>query len=70
MKVKPIQHDIPGKQWESVGTDIFMLNNKTYLCIVDYHRKLPIIKLTDGLSADNLIKTCKVIFAGYWLQEI
>ena len=23
--------------WESVGTDIFTINNKHYLCIVDYH---------------------------------
>ena len=25
-------------------TDIFMLNNKGYLCIVDYHSKFPVVK--------------------------
>ena len=28
---KLIQHYIPGKPWETVGVDIFMLNNKTFL---------------------------------------
>ena len=39
------------------------LNNKTYLCIVDYHRKFTVMKLTDVLNSDSLIKICKIIFA-------
>ena len=30
--------------------------------VVDYHGKLPVIRKTEGLSADNLILVCKIIF--------
>ena len=40
-------------------------NNKNYLCIVDYHRKFPMVKRLEGLSAEDLITTVKVIFTEY-----
>ena len=46
---------------------MFTLYNKHYLCIIDYHRKLPIIKKTGDLSVDSLILTIKVMFAEYRL---
>ena len=52
-----------------LGTDIFTLNNKQYLCIVDYHSKFPIIKKTKDLSADSLIFMCKIIFAEYGILK-
>ena len=39
--------------------------NKTYLCVVDYHSKSPVIKRMEGLSAESLITTVKIIFAEY-----
>ena len=51
--------------WEVLGADIFQLNNKNYLCTVDYHSKFPVIKRMEGLSAENLITTVKIIFAEY-----
>ena len=32
------------KQWEVVGTCIFMINNKDLLCIVDDYSRFPIVK--------------------------
>ena len=32
-----ICHEVPSRQWEKVGTDIFMLDDKSYLCTVDYY---------------------------------
>ena len=64
-KKKIIHHEIPLQPWEVLGVDIFQLNNKNYLCIVDYHSKFPVIKRMEGLSAENLIATIKVIFAEY-----
>ena len=52
----------PGKLWETVDKGLFMLNNKTYLYIVDYHSKLLAVKLMDGLSADSLIKMWKIMY--------
>ena len=45
--------------------DIFQFNSKKYLCIVDYHSKFLVIKRMEGLSAENLIATVKIIFAEY-----
>ena len=48
---------------------MFTLDNKQYLCIVDYHNKFPIIKKTADLSADSLILNCKIIFAEYGIPR-
>ena len=58
-----ISHKIPG-QSESVGTDIFTINNKLYFCFMDYHSKFLIIKQVEKFSADHLIR-CKIIFSKY-----
>ena len=62
---KIIHHNIPIRTWDKISADMFTLNNKQYLCIVDYHSKFPIVKKTKDLSADNLILACKIIFAEY-----
>ena len=35
-KDKVMSYEIPGRPWESVITDILTINNKHYLCIVDF----------------------------------
>ena len=64
-KEKITHHDIPLRQWEVVGADVFHFKNKHYLWIVDYNSKFPIIKRLEGLSADNLINMVKIIFTEY-----
>ena len=64
-KEKIIHHNIPLGPWEVLGIDIFHFNNKNYICIVDYHSEFPIVKRLEGLSADSLITTTKVIFTEY-----
>ena len=64
-KEKIIHHNIPLRPWEVLGTDIFHFNNKNYLCIVDYYSKFCIVKRLEGLSAESLITTTKVIFSEY-----
>ena len=64
-KEKIIHHDVPLRPWEVLDVDIFHLNNKKYLCIIDYHSKFPVIKRIEGLSAGSLIATIKVIFTEY-----
>ena len=46
---------------------MFTLNNKNYICILDYHSKFPVIKKKEDLSADSLILACKIIFFRIWL---
>ena len=64
-KEKIIHHDIPLRPWEVISADIFHFNNKNYLCVIDYNSKFAVIKRLEGLSAENLINTIKVIFAKY-----
>ena len=68
-KEKLIHHDILLRPWEVLGADKFQLNNKKYLCIVDYHSKFPVIKRMEGLSAENLITTVKIILAEYGIPH-
>ena len=60
---------ILARPWEVIGADMITLNNKHYLCIIDYHSKFTVIKKTEDLSADSLILTCKIIFAEYELPK-
>ena len=39
------------------------------MCIVDYNRKFPVIKRLEGLSAESLINTVKIIFAKYGIPQ-
>ena len=61
-KDETVSHEIPGRLWESVGADIFTIDNKCYLHIVDYHSKFPIIEEVEGFGAENRIKICKIFF--------
>ena len=68
-KEKIIHHDIPLRPWEVLGAELFHLNNKNYLCIIDYHIKFPVIKRMEGLSAESLITTIKVTFVEYGIPH-
>ena len=68
-KDRSVHHDIPIRPRDMVGADMLTLNNKNYLCIVDYHSKFPIIMKTKDLSADSLILVCKAIFAEYRIPK-
>ena len=68
-KEKIIHHDIPLRPWEVFGTDVFHFNNKNYLWLVDYHSEFPIVKRLEGLSAESLITTIKVIFTEYGIPH-
>ena len=48
---------------------MFTLNNKHYLCTVNYHSKFTIIKKAEDLSADSLILAYEVIFAEYGIPK-
>ena len=64
-----MSHEIPGRPWEFVGTDFFAINNRHYLCVVDYHIKFLVVKQMEGFSVDSLINTCKIIFLEYGLHR-
>ena len=52
-----------------VGVGTFQLDNKNYLCTVDYHSKFPEVKKVEGLSADSLGSTFKVVLSEYGIPK-
>ena len=54
-KEKIIPHEIPGKQWEAIGMDMFSSNNSSFLCVVHYHSKSPIVKKSISRQPNNLL---------------
>ena len=64
-----IYHDIPLHPWEVISMDVFHFNNKNYLCIIDYNSNFPVIKKLEGLSAESLTTTTKIIFAEYDIPQ-
>ena len=68
-KEKTIHHDILMRPWDVISADVFQLNNKNYICIVDYHSKFPVVKRMDGLSADSLIAAVKICRIWHTLQN-
>ena len=52
-----------------MGADVFMVNAKMLLGIVDYYRKFPIVKTVGSLAVDDLVQMAKMIFAEYGLPK-
>ena len=48
---KALNYEVPCRPREVVGGDVFVINNKTLLCVVDYHSKFPIVKKVKNLLA-------------------
>ena len=59
----------PIRPWDVIGADMFQLNDKNYLCVIDNHNKFLIVKKTEGLSADSLISAFKVVFSEYGIPK-
>ena len=56
---------MPGKSLDTVG----VLSNNTYFYVLDNHNKFMLVKQAEGLSADSLMKTCKIMFAEHGLPR-
>ena len=47
------------------GAAIFFLLKIKHWCFVDYYRKFPIVKKAISLTADDLVKAAKIVFAEF-----
>ena len=56
-------HEIPELPWTKIGCDIFEINGKPHIAVIDYYSKfIEMSRIHDKLSA-TIIKTLKSIFA-------
>ena len=64
-----IEHDTPKNPWTKVGTDLFELNNKSYLIIVDYTSNFfDLSQLPNKLSKTIVLHT-KRIFSKFGIPK-
>ena len=58
-------HEIPSVPWSKVATDIFHFESKSYLLVVDYTSRLPIVRELKSMSAQHITKHFRLIFYEY-----
>ena len=62
-------HEIPTFLWTKIATDIFHFEGDSYLLLVDYTSRYPIICKLTSMTAQHVIGHLKVIFSEYgWLD--
>ena len=62
---------IPAFLWTKLATDIFCFEGDSYLLLVDYTSRFPVICNLTSMTAQHVINHLKVIFSKYgWLDTI
>ena len=59
----PLSHEVPPVPWSKVAMDIFHYESQSYLPIVDYTSRFPIIRKLKSMSAQHVTKHFKSIFS-------
>ncbi len=58
-----LHHNIPPTPWWKLGSDLYHINNKDYLIIVDYFSKYPIVAQLSTLTSSSVVKAFKTTCA-------
>ena len=58
-------HEIPSVPWSKVATDIFIFKSKSYLLVVDYTSRFPIVRELKSMSAQHVTEHFRLIFSEY-----
>ena len=64
-----IPHDIPPKQWDTLGSDLFFWNNASYLLVSDYYSKFPLVRKLVNLRSETTIAHFKSIFEEFGIPS-
>ena len=63
--------EIPAFPWTKIATDIFHFEGDSYLLLVDYTSRYPIICKLNSMTAQHVVRHLKVIFSEYgWPNAI
>ena len=65
----PSDSDVPERQWQTVGSDLFVLNGSNYLLVVDYLSPFFEIAKLNNTSSASFVKNLKSIFARHRILE-
>ncbi len=64
------QHQETLEPWAKVGMDLFSLNGKDYMVVIDYMSNFPEVALLSGTSAKQVITHTKAIFARHGIPKV
>ena len=62
--------DLPKEPWQKVGTDLFHLDGKDYLLVINYFSNYPEMALLQNMSATCVITHMKSVFARHGIPQI
>ena len=70
-KEQQMGQEIPLTPWTKLASDIFHFENASYLLVVDYHSRFPVICKLDSMSAHNVTNYMRAIFSEYgWPEKL
>ena len=62
--------EIPDEPWQKIGTDLFYLDGKNYLLVIDYLSNYPEIALLPNMSAACVIRHMKSVLARHGIPQV
>ena len=64
-----LPREVPQRPWQKLGADIFELNSKSYLLVVDYYSKYPELCLLIDKTAGSVITGMKSMYARHGIPD-
>ena len=61
---------LPAYPWQKVATDLFHLDGKDYIVLVDYFSRFPEVKRLQTTTTQSVVNTLKTMFARYGIPEV
>ena len=61
--------EVPLYPWTKLATDIFHFEGASYLLVVDYTSKFPVVHMLTSMTGQHIAKQCKLIFSEYGWPE-
>lgn len=65
-----IPSDVPTDSWEIVGTDLFYINTKAYLIVVDYYSKYVEFGVLNNEFSETIVELLKSYFSRFGVPNI
>ncbi|XP_014676736.1 PREDICTED: uncharacterized protein K02A2.6-like [Priapulus caudatus] len=65
-----LQHTVPTRPWQMIGSDLFYLDGCEYIIYCDYYSKFPIIRKIHGrATGESVVSITKQVFAEQGIPE-
>ena len=64
-----LEQEIPLHPWSKLATDIFHFEGASYLLIVDYTSRFPLVHKLSSMTGQHIANHCKLIFSQYGWPE-